>query len=341
MYHIFVYIIAILYLNMIHVYCSDSDINNGLRIAVGSCNNHKREGIWDIVSHHKPQKMILLGDNMYADKRTGFTTGFGVFEEANHTELGAEYDLFGEDESYQDLLLEIGGLSNVYAIYDDHDYGINNGGADYQYKQQSRDEFNKFFQVDYSHSHRKTLEDGVYSSHIVEELVDGVVLRIKVIMLDVRYNRIMQPSESCDLLGDEQWRWLQGELDSSIYNHNSTHTNTDTPITVCDDVQSNGVCVNATDTTDTPVDLILIGSGTQILPQGKMIEETWDKDCVPNRERLLDMLSDTIEQSILTNTAGTSPNGISTGVSDNHINILLLSGDVHGAEISQVYIGYI
>lgn len=322
--------VAIICLKIAQVHCNGLD--NSLKIAVGSCNRHKQEGIWDIVSHHKPEKLILLGDNIYADKRKGFTIGFGMFEEANPFELSLEYARLGADQSFQDMIQEIGGLSNVYAIYDDHDFGIDNGGAHYQFKQESRDEFNKFFQVDYSQSHRETLEDGVYSSHIIETNINGVVLRIKVIMLDVRYNRVLEPSASCDFLGDKQWEWLERELDSSIYNPNAAPSRSNS--SVCDAIDMrDGVCSEDHEGelegghVEPPVDLILLGSGIQILPQGKMIEETWDKLCVPNRERLLGMLSDTIEKSVKYN-----------GHNDwnNHINIVLLSGDVHAAEISQV-----
>ena len=63
---------------------------------------------------------------------------------------------------------------------------------------------------------------------------------------------------------------------------------------------------------DKTVDVILLGSSIQILPTQKIVEETWS--IFPNeRERLLRLISH-------------SPCS----------NVILLSGDVHMAEISQV-----
>ena len=128
-------------------------------------------------------------------------------------------------------------------------------------------------------------------------------------MLDVRYNKIKstvstlftnkQSTPKCTILGSNQWRWFEQELSSSIIPD---------PIT------------------GELIDLILIGSGTQIIPQGKLIEETWDKDCPEDRERILQIISGTVYQSRY------------SGGDGSQISIMLLSGDVHGAELSQVRI---
>ena len=40
------------------------------RIAFGSCNNAKNIGIWDVIEARSPHRLVLLGDNIYADKKT-------------------------------------------------------------------------------------------------------------------------------------------------------------------------------------------------------------------------------------------------------------------------------
>lgn len=392
------------------------------RIGFGSCNRNDKESIWHIMSALHPDQLILLGDNMYADKKI---RNF-KFKQAVPSTFTKEYDKLGSDPEFLKLIQGIGGMDAVFATYDDHDYGINNGDRTYIYRDHAMDAFKKFFgnssygkgsssssnggvgDVDaiknaiknnsslHSNTHTGTRSttaserypkpNGVYSSTILEiplkqqppstvsatgtdslknnegesegESID--VARVKIILLDVRYNK--QSESGCSILGEDQWAWLQQELDSSIYHEDpmnefdasglcseetSRNSNSDSD---GNQQQQQSCMASSSPSTQFPVDLILLGSGTQILPQGKMIEESWDKDCPTERERLLTMLSTTVQKSRWRTgitPAATSTEAISSGSDsgsaaeekelDDYINILLLSGDVHGAEVAQAF----
>ena len=294
------------------VYCVDS--LNPNRIAFGSCNRNNQQSLWHIVQSHEPSRLLLLGDNMYADKKL---LNF-KFVQADPTQLQNAYKQLGSDTDFQRLLSSVGGMNAVHATYDDHDYGINDGDATYEYKKESMYYFKSFFTNNTSPS-RYIHDDGVYSSSVVRFPISSknsnnnnseqLYNNIKIIMLDVRYNKIKstvstlftnkQSTPKCTILGSNQWRWFEQELSSSIIPD---------PIT------------------GELIDLILIGSGTQIIPQGKLIEETWDKDCPEDRERILQIISGTVYQSRY------------SGGDGSQISIMLLSGDGHGAELSQVNI---
>ena len=310
-----------------------------IRLGFGSCNRNDKEPIWHVMSSLAPDKLILLGDNMYADKKV---RNF-KFKQALPATFIKEYEKLGSDEDFIALVESMGGMDSVYATYDDHDFGINNGDHTYIFRNESMQAFKDFFSnSSYGNGSGKTgatvsstlggadtrysKKDGVYSSSILEVPLKscGVgasvsapsVARVKIILLDVRYNRVSSSSESkCSILGEKQWDWLKQELDSSV------HTGGNTGDWEC-------TAADADTCSEPPVDLILVGSGTQILPQGKIIEETWHKDCAPERERLLGMLSDTVASSL---------GGAPAVAGSDHINVMLLSGDVHGAEVAQAF----
>lgn len=131
---------------------------------------------------------------------------------------------------------------------------------------------------------RTEKKTGVFSSHTytfpVHQDEAKSVFRYKVLLLDTRSNKDKPGTENGDFLGEQQWRWLQYELSEQEL---------------------------------LDVDLVLLGSGVQILPDDKLVEESWN-EFPQQRERLLSQLS----QLSLTK------------------NVLMLSGDIHSAEINQM-----
>lgn len=245
------------------------------RIAFGSCHSQLREPIWDLISFMGPNQLVLLGDNIYADKKVRFQ-----FVGATTEEIARHYCTLNGDPSWQRLVTRIGGYSAIDATWDDHDMGLNDGDASYAFKNESMKLFFDFFRIPSDSPRRK--RDGVYYSNMYEIGSPGnkdYKFKYKLIMLDVRYN--MQSSqrgaENPDILGEQQWHWLDAELK------------------------------------DPEPDLILLGSSLQILPTGKLIEESWYRHAPKARDRLLRLIASAVCQ-----------------------NVILLSGDVHGAEISQV-----
>lgn len=110
----------------------------------------------------------------------------------------------------------------VTGTWDDHDFGSNNKGDDYQCLLPSQNEFVSFFDIppsDPRHpSQGANQQIGVYSSNIFA-MPDGSGNGIHLINLDARSHRSPTFSTygSCmygasTMLGDEQWSWLESQL---------------------------------------------------------------------------------------------------------------------------------
>ncbi|HSJ11195.1 MAG TPA: alkaline phosphatase D family protein, partial [Gillisia sp.] len=113
----------------------------------------------------------------------------------------------------------------VLATWDDHDYGLNDGGKEWKYKEESQQKFLDFIDVSKTDSRRE--KEGVYHSEIYNTPKGSV----KVIILDTRYFRSdliksetpgqrYDPNYEGTILGEEQWRWLEKELTESNANFN-------------------------------------------------------------------------------------------------------------------------
>jgi alkaline phosphatase D len=162
------------------------------RIAFGSCGHQIGEQfIWNSVIAMNPQLWIWLGDNIYAD-----TEDMEV--------LRRKYQQLGDNYNYQ-LLKE---KCPIIATWDDHDYGVNDGGKEYPKRAESQKVFLEFFEEP-SGSPRWN-QEGIYTSY--EYGVDEN--RVKVILLDQRYHRD-KPDTDGDVLGEVQWLWLENEFKNS------------------------------------------------------------------------------------------------------------------------------
>lgn len=176
------------------------------RIAFGSCISQQLDQpIWDSVNALRPELFLFLGDNIYAD-----ISGTGTMKE--------EYAKLAAKPGYRALMA----TTPILATWDDHDFGKNDGGAEYEGKQAARKEFCDFFGVSLD-SPRRTRE-GIFDSVVI----GPVGRRVQVILLDTRWARSpLKEKEPGDtrpgryvpddhpgltMLGDEQWQWLRGEL---------------------------------------------------------------------------------------------------------------------------------
>jgi len=179
------------------------------RIAFGSCAEQRRpQPIWDAVLAYHPDLFIFAGDNVYGDFSTADAAG-----------LRQAYDIAGQIAGYARLRGKVPHL----AVWDDHDYGRNDGGADFPHKAVAKDEFLNFWNVP-ADDVRRTRE-GIYSAHII----GPPGMRVQVILLDLRWfrsplkrtdrrdalgkERYMPDADPAKtMLGDEQWAWLAAEL---------------------------------------------------------------------------------------------------------------------------------
>jgi alkaline phosphatase D len=92
-------------------------------------------------------------------------------------------------------------------VWDDHDYGINNGDRTSPVKAEAQRLYLDFLDEDQS-SPRRT-QEGLYTSY----LLGPKDKQVKLILLDVRYFRDPWSKEG-DTLGEKQWKWLENELKS-------------------------------------------------------------------------------------------------------------------------------
>lgn len=174
-------------------------------IAFGSCNNQKKEqSIWPNIAADKPELWIWSGDIVYAD-----TEDMRIKADA--------YQKQKVNPAYQKFLAQVPAIG----IWDDHDYGFNDACKTYSKKDQSKKLLLSFLNVD----ENRPVNDrkGAYQSYTFGS--EGK--RVKIILLDTRYfrdelevnpdkggARYLQ-NKTGDVLGFEQWKWLEKQLSQS------------------------------------------------------------------------------------------------------------------------------
>ncbi len=161
-------------------------------IAFGSCNDSTRDQrYWRIIQREQPDLWLWLGDNVYAD-------GFDMKGRR------ALYRNLKSNPYYAGFLAEI----PVLGTWDDHDYASDNKGSRFPDKWQSKDCFREFF--DLNEAMLPSSRAGVYQSYAFGPQGQ----RTQIILLDLRFHMDRWRLDP-QLLGDEQWMWLQGELSRS------------------------------------------------------------------------------------------------------------------------------
>ncbi|TNE74092.1 alkaline phosphatase family protein [bacterium] len=191
--------------------CSPST-KNETKIAFGSCAwNDGELPVFNLIVEHKPDYFIFLGDNIYGDTK-------------DPDVLKMKYQKLADKASYQNLKKNV----PIMATWDDHDFGWNDSGKEYELKEVSKEIFLDFFDEP-TQSERRN-HTGIYTSY--EKQIGDKTLQI--ILLDVRtfrdrlkpyqaykkddsryfYHLDYEPQTSADstLLGKEQWIWLEQQL---------------------------------------------------------------------------------------------------------------------------------
>jgi alkaline phosphatase D len=172
-------------------------------LGFGSCARQDRpQPIWDSINAARCDAFVLLGDNIYAD-----TSDPVVFRE--------KYALLAAMPGFAKLRQ----TTPLFVTWDDHDYGINDGGADFLGAAAAQKEYCDFFQVPATSPLRST--PGVY---------DCVTLgppgkRVQLILLDTRMFRsplkkdpanpkvnIPNTDPDATVLGEAQWAWFERRL---------------------------------------------------------------------------------------------------------------------------------
>jgi alkaline phosphatase D len=233
------------------------------RIAFGSCANENRpQPVWEAIRKLNPQLFIFTGDNVYADT-------------ADPVKLAGSYERFAAIPDFAKLRESC----PIIGTWDDHDYGKNDAGEEFEGKQDAKDAFMKFFDTPEDSPLRR--RGGVYDAKIYGP--EG--RRVQVILLDTRWFRgplrkmskeelraartesgrtvgryLPDPESDSTMLGEEQWAWLAEELKK-------------------------------------PAELRLLISSIQVLA----LDHGWEKwgNLPKERKRLLDLIRDTATNVVI------------------------------------------
>ena len=198
-----------LYLISINLYSTQEILTLGF----GSCLHQDRSmAILKTIEKKELDLFMFIGDNVYGDQKDG--------------ELDKLIRTY--KQQYNNLENFLKNVSTEF-IWDDHDFGLNDGGSDYRYKDRAKELFLETWKIPSQDPRR--LRDGLYFDKMIEK--NG--LKVHLIFLDnrtfksewkltdefnkegkERYVKDFDPDKT--LLGKKQWQWLKEKLneDSDI-----------------------------------------------------------------------------------------------------------------------------
>lgn len=175
---------------------------NVLTIAFGSCNRQdKPQDYWSTIAAHQPDAWLWLGDNVYSDTD-------------DMKQMAADYQTQKTSPQYASFLAEV---PNIYGVWDDHDYGLNDGGKEWPHQAAAKEQMLAFLDVPADAAVRK--RPGAYQAYSVQ---NGDIA-VRVILLDTRsFRDALAPSTqqghrygknpTGSILGEEQLGWLKEQL---------------------------------------------------------------------------------------------------------------------------------
>jgi alkaline phosphatase D len=174
-------------------------------IVFGSCLDTHDHSMLDRTLTLPRDLFIFMGDNVYADKG-----GIPMMQE--------KYALLKSSRFFR-------GLKDkpILATWDDHDFGLNDGGSEYPQKKETQAEFWNW--LDEPADSLRRQQEGVYHA----QSFGPVGKRVQVILLDTRYFRsslkkvpkekamlggtsVPTDDETTTILGAAQWAWLEKVL---------------------------------------------------------------------------------------------------------------------------------
>lgn len=182
-------------------------------IAITSCSNEadgRNQTVFDQVRAAKPDLLLMLGDNVY---------GSWSPDDPALPDLRRSYDQQSKRTEFRALVSSVPTLS----VWDDHDFGKNDGGGDFAHKALAQRMFADFWRLPAGDERRN--REGVYTSRIL----GPPGKRLQIIVLDTRYFRspltltderdrpgkeryVANPDPAMTVLGPAQWAWLEAEL---------------------------------------------------------------------------------------------------------------------------------
>ena len=170
------------------------------KIALGSCLHQDHPApIWDAVKNNNIDSFFFLGDNIYGDVPSGLPW-----------KLKRSYDK--QKKVLPSWLMS----KEIHMIWDDHDYGKNDGGSSYRFKGYAQDLYIDFWDI--PNNDPRANREGIYYQQL--QNING--LRVLFVGLDTRYFRsnikekddVYLPNlePEATFLGDKQWEWLKDTL---------------------------------------------------------------------------------------------------------------------------------
>ncbi|BAM41410.1 ankyrin repeat containing protein [Theileria orientalis strain Shintoku] len=198
------------------------------RLAFGSCQRRYPvlKKMYDTIINYNPDLFLFTGDNFYTEKSC--CTKECIYE---------AYLKMVNHPPFQEFKRKV---KRFDGIYDDHDYGVNDGDATFPHRDFAQQLLLDFMDKPEDHYRRKR-RGGYYSQSYVDP--KDPTNHVKVIVLDVRYHRSCIYDCICrlcdinvfvqryilikrminsifgigcdqqgDVLGDEQWKWFESQL---------------------------------------------------------------------------------------------------------------------------------
>eukprot|EP00966_Prymnesium_polylepis_P326719 7382622-Prymnesium_polylepis.1 len=155
------------------------------RLAFGSCRKQTRsQSIFRAIAAKKPDVWVWTGDAVYPKAPS------------SAKEIREAFDLVGRDEDEQRLLRQV---PVVDGVYDDHDFGENDGGRTSPNRELARRLFLDTVLHEPADSVRRSQAGGIYASRTFGR----PPYQVKLIMLDTRFGR-----DDHAVPSPGAWRWL-------------------------------------------------------------------------------------------------------------------------------------
>lgn len=190
---------------------SENYFKSDFTLSFGSCNNQSLpNNLWNEILRNKPNVWVWGGDIVYSDTE-------------DMTVMQQSYTQQKNEINYTNFRKNVA----VIGTWDDHDYGLNDGGVEYSKKSEVQSIFLDFMDVAPSDARRK--HAGVYHAKTYKIGNNS----IQIITLDTRYFRtsltkdptgkkryIPNNDKNGTMLGKEQWHWLEETLTNSNANFN-------------------------------------------------------------------------------------------------------------------------
>ena len=181
-----------------------------IKIGFGSClQQDSPMPIFNAIKKDSLDLFFMIGDNVYGDT-----------EREDLYELKLAYEK--QKNNFNRMKLNF----SIEAIWDDHDYGRNDGGRDYPYKQSSKELFLKFWDI--PKNDKRRTRPGLYNELVLQIGQE----RLQILFLDTRtFRDSLVPSDklgapgkerylsaddtSLTMLGKTQWDWVSRKMNQS------------------------------------------------------------------------------------------------------------------------------